>query len=617
MIGLKINRNIIGKKKYVLPDAEPYKWKLDVNENLYPHCSEVLSPQTNFDANTSDLHTYPLSHCELIKLIAEYCQVLPNEIILTNGSDVGLDIIMRALITEESRVLVPTPTFAQAKLFIEIAGPKEIIQVEAVDENDIINIDYSNCDLVYLITPSSAIGYIISSNTIKTIAEKYPNTWFIIDEAYIEYGGESSAHLFTKRDDTKFYCLRNVVIVRTFSKAFGLAGVRIGYILADETVCNVLSPLVGSKSVTNASALYACKVLKNLPYYLNNIAKLESDKHILRSRLDQIVSKDCPIRKYNIQGGNFFLLHVDDSARICKIFKSHGILIRNRHDDIPNTVRITIGPWYIMEDVLYVCKFINVKKLLLDAASNGRICMDLDLTLRNGSTINSPLMPGWEIIKLLNPIILTNNNCTPSELSKYFMQHCQFCVYKIITASSSGLDYIKDNNLHPHIFSGTELMSYFAAYNLNNYTLENCDCIYLAWTNITFFDVVNICKELSKGKLLLYTDNCTQCELKSSCDFGFEYPDSTVLMPDMESIINMIRTASADYDKLIKCVGKPNMNIKCDIMIGDSTSDENQAYMSGASFIWISGENGKNRYNFKRNCIEVTDIKYLYDSMTL
>jgi len=598
---LSINPYLTGKSQYVLPFQRFGKplLKLDVIQNYFPPHPSVQEEIRKYNAPHE--YSYPDDdYIELLDKISVYCGVKPENIVLTAGSDSGLEILMRAL-CHGKKVVVPVPTFPQIFLFLELLT-SDVERPFVENEHDLELLDLSDAGVCYIVTPNLPLGYAVSPSTVERLALKYPDTWFIVDEAYIEYGGGDSSACLS---------LENVINTRTFSKAFGLAGMRIGYFIAANNVCELINPLVNNKSVSTLAIKTALAALTHADHYLKIALEVEGIKKNLTGRLHAITGSSLPIYGFLVQEGLFFLLFSKSPQKICDIFADHGIMVRNKQDDYPDSIRICIGPQKMMDDVLSVCEFINVKKLLCGSGDlKPRIAFDLDLTLRDGSTPSAQLYPGASIVSQVDSLIVTNNNSLVSGIVDYFGTYgVEIDANNVVTSISAARKYIMKEGLKPYTLGPLDILGFLSE---NPYSLDECTCVFLAWINITHRDIVDICHALSQGKPLLYTDMSETCHTSCSSEFGEVAGVPSTIFPDMGLIIQMIKKVDPSFEPLIKCVGKPNMDISCSVLVGDSTSDYQQAVHCGAKFIWIGNEN---RYNFERRCIEVKNVKYLYDAL--
>jgi hypothetical protein len=243
--------------------------------------------------------------------------------------------------------------------------------------------------------------------------------------------------------------------------------------------------------------------------------------------------------------------------------------------------------------------------------------------------------------------IITNNNCIPDEVSEYFRQNgFNIPSSSVITSLSSAKEFLIQGNLTAYILGDSRILPYFIdedGVHLYTNTLDkndgngdnggngdrrkeaisHADCIFMSWINITFRDIADICNALAEGKVLIYTDMSDVCAVKSSSEFGSlamgrnRVLEPETRIPDMQSIINIIAKASPEHTSQIICVGKPSMTVPpnhyCGVLIGDTVTDQEQADEFDAQFILVG--QGKNGYNWDRNCIEFASIGQLYQAV--
>ena len=133
-----------------------------------------------------------------------------------------------------------------------------------------------NAKIVYFANPNNPTGEFIDKENIELMLSLNPNTLFVVDEAYIEFGGESSAQLVSK--------YKNLLICRTLSKAFCLAGIRFGYCIACEEIINSLEAIKNPKSIMMLSQIIAIHAFTNPDYMYENVAKTIEGKKILTKK---------------------------------------------------------------------------------------------------------------------------------------------------------------------------------------------------------------------------------------------------------------------------------------------------------------------------------------------
>ncbi|QYB17777.1 histidinol-phosphate aminotransferase [Pacmanvirus S19] len=591
---MKLNPLIAGRKQYVLPKAKSFRWKLDVIENQYPHHPDVI--QAAKDA-MCDLNLYPYSspiQDKLMSQIAKYVNCDPEQIILTNGSDSALNLICDCYVSSDVNVVIPLPTYPHMLQFVETRTSNiTYVDIKLNDSTDLIIEMISigiteNTNLCYLVSPNLPLGYVFSADQIESLLTKYPQTMFVVDLAYVEFGGIGYSELLK---------YKNLILVRTFSKAFGLAAIRLGYLYSHPQNIKYISAIVNEKSVTMCAIATASAALDNLEYYNSVVEQIESSKVQIASTLDKICSVDSMIYGYNVSGANFYLLLAKDTASVCKIFAEHGIYIRDKHSDVPNSIRVAVGRPEQNRDVLDIVKLINLKHIFY----TNKVVYDLDNTLRSGSkNITAPYL-GAKLLEKYNSYICTNNaSYTPDEISQYFaINNIKISSDKIY----SPLTYAKQllSGVYT-VFGSQNVIDYFG----NSQPLtETTDVVYLA--NKHFLDETTIIKLCKYKKQLYYTIGGDKIDLDNYADTD---ESGDILIPDIGAIGHLI-------SKFMQTVpiGKPNPDIlpfnEELVIVGDSDSDKGLAIAKNALFIKIDPAADKIHCGFN-NVIIAPSVDKLY-----
>lgn len=597
---MQINKNILGKHQYVLPYTSNYRYKLDVIENFWPAHPDVKTAISS--ALDGKIHQYPYHddiYYELLNRISSYTETNASNIILTNGSDTALKIILEGYVTPESNTLIITPTYPHFISFIENLYHADIdyLNINLTDSDDVITdkiikeLSNKSYNLCYICNPNLPLGYVLNHNYLTKLLSENPKTMFVIDEAYYEYPIPGtvvpSASLLIKDYD-------NVCVTRTFSKAFGLAGLRIGYILSNQKTIDILRVLSNDKNVISASIYAANATLKNLDYYQKCSQEVQYLKQQVANELSEIVSDDDEIFDYNVKGGNFFLIFAKNPEKVVKIFREHRIYIRNKHDDVPYAIRITMGTAKMMDDVLLLCKFINIKSQL----AKYRVVFDLDMTLRNGSKLSSPAISGINILNNLSYTICTSNGSQSiKEIYNWFINNginIEFSqiinpvamVYKYLMLK----DYKNILIVAPKNVSD-ELSMFLPHLNIKNVFDDNVNklfdiVIYTGSPALNTDQLALVCESLSNKAVLAYTDQGLTCDLTNSADTD---KTGSAIIPDIGSYMSMFK--SIGYESIN--IGKPVFLEYCDLsdvkyVVGDSIrSDGAVAKALSAVFVLV------------------------------
>jgi len=212
---------------YQKPELHPDALKLDSNENY------VISKQFQQDLITDakkncDVREYPLGGVEhLINQLSKFLKVDSSMIGVGNGSDQILDLILSNFASKQTRILTSNPTFG----FFEERCKLYSIPVTAIPFSTDMTLDLkeflkvSNADILYLDSPNNPTGFQFQKNDLQKLVKSFDGL-IIIDEAYGEFGDFSLSHMVKSQE--------NLVVVQTLSKSFGLAGLRLGYFIANK-----------------------------------------------------------------------------------------------------------------------------------------------------------------------------------------------------------------------------------------------------------------------------------------------------------------------------------------------------------------------------------------------
>ncbi len=324
--------------------------KLDWNESTL-ECSEQVKEalkaaidQPNF------LNWYPPVGKEIVKKkLGKYLEVPAGNIELFPGSDSAIDFICKVFLNTDDVVGLVEPTYDQARLTFEIHGAtlkrykfENILNPTCEELLTQINGDEK---LVYLSSPNNPIGHIWKRSDIRELLSKYPTVLFVVDEAYMDFcQHESSVSLVTE--------YTNIVITRTFSKALGLASLRLGYIVHPIQYFDTFSKVVNVKDVNSLSLVAASCIF-------DDISKLRNQIEIINQGRDYLVQNLAELGFYTVNGfGNFILVKLNEPERFVEYLARNKIYIRDRskYPGLDGFVRITAGAEAQMKRLVQVVK---------------------------------------------------------------------------------------------------------------------------------------------------------------------------------------------------------------------------------------------------------------------
>lgn len=320
---------------------------LDFNERTIPTPAATARALERF-IKAGKLQMYP-DYGELEARIADYVGVAsPDKIMVANGSDQAIDIIFRTY-GAGGKLIIPTPSFVMFKHSARLAGGE--IVAPAYDRRDmafpferVMDAIDADTDIVVICNPNNPTGGAVEIERVKAIASKARDALVCVDEAYYEFSKLTAAALLDE--------FPNLVITRTFSKAFGLASLRVGYCVANEAIIEQLVKVRGPYAV---SALAHCAATAAL----EDVGAVESYADEVMNSAKPLVERffdDIGVERFE-SAANFILARVPNADAVARKLVENGALVRPRGGPgIEDTLRITIGTTAQMRDFIQIYK---------------------------------------------------------------------------------------------------------------------------------------------------------------------------------------------------------------------------------------------------------------------
>jgi histidinol-phosphate aminotransferase len=307
--------------------------RLDFNENTIacsPAVREVLSR-----ISAGDLTRYPERE-SVEALVAQHLRVKPEQVLLTNGVDEAIHVLFQTFLDSGDELLLPVPTYTMYEVYAS-ATDAHVVTVQAGND---LKFPYQallasispRTKVIALANPNSPSGSVITRDQIIAIAQRAPHAMVLVDEAYFHFYGETVIDLLDS--------VPNLVIARTFSKAYGLAGLRVGVLAGPIEQMRWMRRVVSPYSV-NSVAL-AC-----IPAALDDNSYLAwyVDEVLVARREFECVVDAAGLRRWPSQA-NFVLTYIGvEHHDFVRQMNSAGVLVRDRSNDpgCGGCVRITIG----------------------------------------------------------------------------------------------------------------------------------------------------------------------------------------------------------------------------------------------------------------------------------
>ncbi|MFA6427330.1 MAG: histidinol-phosphate transaminase [Candidatus Magasanikbacteria bacterium] len=307
---------------------------LDFNERTTPY-GDVVKKALEKLTQENVFQRYP-EYGDINERIAQYASTRPKNIMIINGSDQGIDIIFKTFTKPGDEVIIPSPSFAMFYQCAELCGNKIITPTYNTDNGsfplqDVLNAITDKTKLVVVCNPNNPTGTQVSPDDIERILKKLKNGLVYVDEAYAEYSGITAIPLIEKYP--------NLVITRTFSKAFGLAALRIGYVIAPVLLIREMAKVRGPYDINMAGLYTARAVLQNLQplkIYIQQVMKVS------KPMLEQFFRENGVM--FYPSSAHFILFRPKNPAQIFNNLRERGFLIRPRKGyGFDNTVRVSMG----------------------------------------------------------------------------------------------------------------------------------------------------------------------------------------------------------------------------------------------------------------------------------
>jgi histidinol-phosphate aminotransferase len=310
---------------------------LSDNTNLWGSPPAALRALATIDQQA--LTRYPAAYEPALAVaLADYVGVAPEMIACGCGSDDVLDSAIRAFAEPGEVLALPDPSFSMIPAFARTNGltPMSIPLTQTLDV-DVDAMLEASPRIIYLCSPNNPTGGAIPRQTIERIVENARGL-VIIDQAYVEFGGDSCIDLVSSG--------RPVLITRTMSKAFGLAGLRLGYGIGSPELITEVLKARGPYKVNAVAERVAIEVLENDRAW---VADHAGEVVVNRSRLRaELAGRGITSLE---SSANFVLVPVDDCSMISRRLEDAGVRVRALPSltGIGDAIRITVGPWEMMQ----------------------------------------------------------------------------------------------------------------------------------------------------------------------------------------------------------------------------------------------------------------------------
>jgi len=307
--------------------------RLDFNENTVGCSPRVIERLRRLSAE--ELARYPERE-PVEATVAAWLGVAAQEVLLTNGVDEAIHLLCETYLEPGDEALIVVPTYSMYRIYMT-AAEAQLISVPAGKNfafpiEDVCNRVTPRTRMIAIANPNNPTGAVASAEDLRRIVSTAPEAAVLVDEAYFEFYGQS---ILAVRGE-----LPNLFVARTFSKAYGLAGLRIGALIGDAEQMRSIRRASSPYNV-NAVAL-AClpEALSDQTFIQQYVSEVRDSRSRLERALDSIGIQFWPSQ------ANFVLARVGAAASFVEQMRRRGILVRDRSGDhgCEGCVRITLGP---------------------------------------------------------------------------------------------------------------------------------------------------------------------------------------------------------------------------------------------------------------------------------
>ena len=295
------------------------------------------------DANESPfdngINRYPDNkHDELKKVVSGIKNVNINQVVFGNGTDEILDLIVRVFCNpSEDKIITLPPTYGMYDVIAKTNGVENIeIPLKSdfsIDKNEILKLSSKKTKILFLCSPNNPTGNSFDTNDLTDLIKFFKGV-VVVDEAYIDFSSKQS--LISLIEDNS-----NLIITQTMSKAYGMAGIRLGMGFSNEKIINYLNKIKPPYNINSLTERKALEELNKIDEIEKNISIVLDQRNLLVSCLEKLDF----VEKIYKSDANFLLVKVDNADLRYNQLLENGIVVRNRSNQTlcQNCLRITIG----------------------------------------------------------------------------------------------------------------------------------------------------------------------------------------------------------------------------------------------------------------------------------
>jgi histidinol-phosphate aminotransferase len=321
-------------KPYSPPTAgRADKLRLDFNENTIG-CSPMVAEFLRTRITDGLLSIYP-EYNDAKRELTSYFGTREGEMLLTNGTDEAIQVLINTFVDDGDEILILQPSYAMYRFYAELAGaPIREVQYRAetlaFPLEELFDAITSQTRAILISNPNNPTGTAVKPDVVEQILARAPYAAVLIDEAYFEFFGWTALPLIRERP--------NLFVSRTFSKAYGMASMRLGCLFSNPDNITLMRKAQSPYSVNMLAALAARVAVNDREYVSNYVKEVLAARDLLYSGLQQL---GVPFYRSE---GNFVLVRFGARAtEVREKLAAAGVLVRDRSYELAGCVRVTVG----------------------------------------------------------------------------------------------------------------------------------------------------------------------------------------------------------------------------------------------------------------------------------
>lgn len=320
-------------KEYHPPLGNRDAMRLDFNENTVACSPKVREMLGHISAG--DLTRYP-ERAPVERIVAEHLGVAPEMVVLTNGVDEAIHVLFETFLDSGDELLLPVPTYTMYEVYASATDARAVTVQAAGDLQfpfaRLLSAITHRTRIIAIANPNSPSGSIATREQIIELAQRAPQAVLLVDEAYFHFCGETVINLLAT--------VPNLVVARTFSKAYGLAGLRLGVLAGPVETMQWIRRVLSPYSVNSLALACLPPALEDSAYLGWYVGEVIAARAEFANALDKADVRRWPSH------ANFILVEIGARhAEFVRLMSARGVLVRDRSNDpgCDGCVRITIG----------------------------------------------------------------------------------------------------------------------------------------------------------------------------------------------------------------------------------------------------------------------------------